>query len=346
MQKEKLNLVVVGCSGMGRRHIKSVSQQVRAKLYGICDIDASRVEKCAQEFHPETTTTNWRDYLTDPKVDAAVLVVPDQLHLEMTEAFLRAGKHVLCEKPMALTADECQKMMQAEKDTGLKLMVGQVSRYAPSFKKAKEIIDSGRIGELYFVESEYAHDYSISRGANDWRVSPERHAVIGGGCHAIDLLRWIAGDPTEVYALSNHKCLTDWPVDDCSIAVMKFPNNVNGKVLTSIGCKREYTMRSCFYGTKGTIICDNRSNYLTLFEDGEEPLGQHGKKYTIPQQIAVSISGHNTLAEIKAFTDSILDDTDLPISSMEGASTVAVCNAVVESCATGMPVKVKYPVVK
>ena len=346
MKKTTLNLVVIGCSGMAKRHIKSVTQQLRAKLYGICDIDESRVDACAKEFHPEKTSTDWHDFVNDPNVDGAILVVPDQLHMEMTETFMKAGKHVLCEKPMALTTEECEKMMQVEKDTGLKLMVGQVSRYAPAFKKAKEIIDSGRIGELYFVESEYAHDYSISPGANNWRVSPERHAVIGGGCHAIDLLRWIAGDPTEVYALSNHKCLTDWPVDDCSIAVMKFPNNVNGKVLTSIGCKREYTMRSCFYGTKGTIICDNRSNYLTLFEEGVEPLGQHQQKHTIPQMVAVSIAHHNTLAEVTSFVDSILDETELPISSMEGASTVAVCNAVVESCATGMPVKVKYPVVK
>lgn len=346
MNKEKLNLVVIGCSGMGKRHIKAVYENMRANLYGICDIDQSRVESAAALYHPEHTTNDWHDFVNDPNVDAAIIVMPDQLHLEMTETFLRAGKHVLCEKPMALTVAECEKMIQAEKETGLKLMVGQVSRYAPSFAKAKEIIDSGRIGELYFVESEYAHDYSVARGANDWRVSPERHAVIGGGCHAIDLLRWIAGDPTEVYALSNHKCLTDWPVDDCSIAVMKFPNDVNGKVLTSIGCKREYTMRSCFYGTKGTIICDNRSNYLTLFECGDEPLGQHGNRYNIPQMIPVNIAGHNVVAEIKAFVNSVLDETPLPISSMEGASTVAVCNAVVESCACGMPVKVKYPVIK
>ena len=343
---KKLNIVVIGCSGMAMRHIRSVAEEPMANLYGVCDILPDRVADAAEKYHAQHTTLDWHDFVNDPNVDAAVLVMPDQLHLEMTEAFLKAGKHVLCEKPMALTTEECEKMMQAEKDSGKKLMVGQVSRFTPAFRRAKEIIESGRIGELYYVESEYAHDYSGSPGAGNWRVTPERHAVIGGGCHAIDLLRWIAGDPTEVYALSNHKCLTDWPVDDCSIAVMKFPNNVNGKVFTSIGCKREYTMRSCFYGTKGTIVCDNRSNYLTLFECGEEPLAQHKQKHNIPQMVTVTIKHHNTTEEIKQFTQAILNDTPLAIPSSEGANTVAVCCAVVESCATGMPVKVKYPVVK
>ena len=161
MKKDIMNVVVIGCSGMGRRHIKAVYQEIRANLYGICDIDQSRVESAAALYHPEKTTNDWHDFVNDPNVDGAIIVMPDQLHLEMTDAFLRAGKHVLCEKPMALTTEECEKMMQAEKDTGKKLMVGQVSRYAPAFAKAKEIIDSGRIGELYFVESEYAKSPSI-----------------------------------------------------------------------------------------------------------------------------------------------------------------------------------------
>lgn len=345
MKKDIYNVAVIGCSGMGRLHIHAALANDHAKLYAICDPKTDRLEKCAEEFKPEIAVTDWHDLVKDPKVDIAVVVTPDQIHLEMTETFLKAGKQVLCEKPMALTMEECEKMMKAEKESGNKLMVGQVSRFTPAFALAKEIIDSGRIGELYFVESEYAHDYSVARGTDDWRVTPERHAVIGGGCHAIDLLRWIAGDPTEVYALANHKCLTDWPVDDCSIAVMKFPNNVNGKVLTSIGCKRNYTMRSCFYGTKGTIICDNKTSHLTLFECGE---GENEKvlgkaKYTIPQLIPVAIDNHNTVEELNMFIKALMNDEPVAISPMEGASTVAVCCAVVESCATGMPVKVRYP---
>ncbi len=341
MKKEIYNIAVVGLR-MGNFHMQSVKETESAHLYGICDTDEALLEEKKEEFSPEVATTDWHDFLNDPKLDAVILATPDQLHLEMTKAFLEAGKHVLCEKPMALTVAECEEMMKAEKNSDARLMVGQVSRFTPAFAKTKELIESGAIGELYFIESEYAHDYSKSRGANDWRVTPNRHAVIGGGCHAIDFLRWIAGDPTEVYALSSRKCLTDWPVDDCSIAVMKFPNGVNGKVLTSIGCKRNYTMRSCFYGTKGTIICDNTSDFMTLFNgEGENEDGR--AKFTIPQEIPVERNNHNTTKELEIFLTALKNDEPFAISPMEGASTVAVCAAVVESCATGLPAKVKYP---
>ncbi len=341
MKKEIYNIAVVGLR-MGHAHMKSVEETANAHLYGICDTDEAWLKEKTEEFSPDVATTDWHDFLNDPKVDAVIVATPDQLHLEMTKAFLEAGKHVMCEKPMALTVAECEEMMKAEKNSNARLMVGQVSRFAPAFAKAKELIEAGTIGELYFVESEYAHDYSKARGANDWRVTPERHAVIGGGCHAIDLLRWIAGNPTEVYALSSRKCLTDWPVDDCAIAVMKFPNGVNGKVLTSIGCKRNYTMRSCFYGTKGTIICDNTSDFMTLFNgEGQDEDGK--EKFTIPQTLPVKLANHNTTKELEIFLTALDNDEPFIISPMEGASTVAVCNAVVESCATGTPVKVKYP---
>ena len=188
---------------------------------------------------------------------------------------------------------------------------------------------------LYFVESEYAHNYGEhARGYDDWRVCPEREGFIGGGCHAVDLLRWIAGDPTEVYAHANHKCLTDWPVNDCTIAIYKFPDNVMGKVFVSIGCRRDYTMRSVFYGTKGTIICDNTSPTITLYE---------GEDYATPKTIPVEINNHNVTAEIDAFITSLIDGKDILVGSVEGANTVTVCCATVESAKIGKPVDIVYP---
>ena len=345
VKQKVFNIAVIGCK-IGEPHIKAIVQNPNANLYGVCDLNEELLARIVKENNPETYTTNWKDYLDDPKVEAVIVGTPDKLHLEMTAAFLRAGKDVMCEKPMALTVEECEEMMRVEKETGRRLMVGQVGRFCPAFKRAKKMIDEGMIGDLFFVESEYAHDYSHARGAGDWRVDPDRHAVIGGGCHAIDLLRWIAGDPTDVFALSNRKCLTDWPVDDCCIAVMKFPNGVNGKVLTSIGCKRDYTMRTVLYGTKGTIICDNTSNFLTYFA-GEENhpafLPIEKKSFTVPQKLSVSIAHHNMVGELKMFLDSLMSGEPFPISPMEGASTVAVCRAVVKSCATGQMEKVEYP---
>lgn len=205
--------------------------------------------------------------IADPAIDAVIIASPDQNHRQMILDSLNAGKHILCEKPLALTREDCGAIVEAVKKSDKKFMVGQICRYTPGFKQAKEIIESGAIGELTFVESEYAHDYSHIYAAGSWRSDPVRNGVVGGGCHAVDLLRWIAGDPEEVMAYGTHKTFADvTPYDDTHIAVLKFPNGVIGKVFVSISCKRDYTMRSVFYGTNGTIIVDNTSPTMTVFK--------------------------------------------------------------------------------
>lgn len=339
-----VKVCVIGCSGMGQHHMKGVINKDGAELYGICDIHKEAVDAVMEKLGHcgiKKAVTDYRELVNDPEVDAAIIVTPDQFHRQITIDFLNAGKAVLCEKPMALNLAECQEMLDAQKKVGGSLMIGQVCRCTPAFILAKQLVDEGRIGDLFFVESEYAHNYESSKGVDNWRMTPERHGFIGGACHAVDLLRWIAGDPTEVFAYANHKCLTDWPTDDCVIAVYKFPNDVKGKVFTSIGCCRAYTMRTVLYGTKGTIICDNTTPYIQLFENGDKIAGH--RRYSCPTQIPVSLNSHNINAEIDIFVDAVMKGEPMPISSLEGASTIAVCTATVESTKSGAPVQIKYP---
>ena len=339
MSEKILNIAVIGGSGLAQKHAEGIIKDPRANLYAICDIDPERASALAEKVGCTKVLTDYRDLVNDEALDAVVLVTPDQVHAEHTCAFLHAGKHVLCEKPMALSMEECEQMLKAEKEGTGRLMVGQIGRCTPAFALTKRLIAKGRIGELMFVESEYAHNYGKARGYKEWRLDPRRHIVIGGGCHAVDFLRWIAGDPEEVYAYSTHKVLTDWPTDDTTIAIMKFPGNIAGKVFVSSGCKRGYTMRSCFYGTKGTIICDNTSDHIQIFEDNED----EGRKYTKAANIPVEINNHNAFEEIKQFIDALITGNPMPISAVEGAHDVAVCAAIVEAAAKGHPIKVKYP---
>ena len=339
MSEKKFNVAVIGCGVIADFHLQGVLDKKECNLYAVCDnATDNRVEKRAKQYGAQVAVKDYRQLVEDPKVDIVIIATPDKTHMEMACAFLKAGKQVLLEKPMALTTEECDEMRRVEKETGNRLMVGQVVRYNPNFKRAKSMVDAGTIGDLVFVESEYAHDYMGSRGYDDWRVTPEREGMIGGGCHAVDFLRWVAGNPTEVFAYSTHKYLTDWPVNDTTIAVYKFPNEVIGKVFCSIGVKRDYTMRTCLYGTEGTIIFESRGKEIKLYQ-----VDKNGKYYTVPRIIPSQPAGHNMRAEISDFVDAIIEGRPNPISSVEGASTVAVCRATVESAKLGMPVQIVYP---
>ena len=337
--KKKFNVAMIGCGAIADSHLQGVLAKEECELYAVCDNAADgRLERRAAKYGAKLAVKDYRELVDDPNVDIAIVATPDYSHKEIACAFLRAGKQVLLEKPMALVAEDCEEMRRVEKETGNRLMVGQVVRYNPNFSKAKNLVDSGAIGELVFVESEYAHDYMKARGYDDWRVNPLREGMIGGGCHAVDFLRWVAGNPTEVFAYSTHKYLTDWPVNDTTIAVYKFPNDVIGKVFCSIGVKRDYTMRTCLYGTEGTIIFESRGTEMKLYQCDKK-----GGMYTIPRLLPCQPKGHNMTAEISDFVDAIIEGRPNPISSIEGASTVAVCRATVESAKTGKPVEIKYP---
>jgi len=339
MEKKLLNVGVIGLK-MGKRHALGVKKTAGACLFALCDINLERLNECAQELGVTHIFTDYREMLGDSALDAVIIASPDQLHCQMVIDALNAGKHILCEKPLALTREDCEAMIKAVEKSDRKFMVGQICRYTPGFKQAKEIIESGAIGELTFVESEYAHDYSRIYAEGTWRSDPARNGVIGGGCHAVDLLRWIAGDPEEVMAYGTHKTFANvTPYDDTHVAIMKFPNNVIGKVFVSVSCKRNYTMRSVFYGTKGTIIADNTSPNITVYKTDVFP----GKDTTsMPITVPVEVDNHNAAGEFKEFYDIIVNDKLVDTTIYEGANTVAACMAIVESACTGEKVKISY----
>ena len=341
---KKVRLGVIGTGSFCGCHFPGIEKAENAVAVACCDIDPEKVERRAKQFGIESTYTDYHELLAREDIDAVTLPLPDQVHKQVVIDALKAGKHVLCEKPMALSIEECKEMIKAAKESGKQLMVGQIGRHTPAFLKAKELLDQGAIGELFLVESEYAHDYSRAPGTNGWRKTPEREPIIGGGCHAVDLIRMLAGNPEEVFAYANNKSLTDWPIHDCSVAVMKFPSGVIGKVMNSHGCKRTYTMRSTLYGTKGTIIFDNTSPTLSLFQErftDAEPLGDMNQQL-LEIKIPVAINNHNFEGEVTEFCDCIAEGKPVPTDGVEGASTVAVCLAIVESFKTGEKVKVDY----
>lgn len=327
--ENKLKVGVISCSGMAEGHMRGVARNPEAELTAICDVDTEKMQAVAGRFPGVRQFTDYRELLkTD--VDIVIIVTPDQLHREMAIAALEAGKHVLCEKPLALTREDCHAILEAAEKSDKKFMVGQICRYTPGFVAAKELIDAGKIGELVFVESEYAHDYkSIYEAAKGtWRNDPLRNGVVGGGCHAIDLLRWVAGDALEVTAYANRKIMPNLPYDDNTIAILKFPNNVIGKVFVSVSCKRPYTMRSVFYGTKGTIVTDNTSDHFSWWHENEEGT-------LVEETVPVPVNNHNAAGEFAELCRIIREDLPVKTTALEGTKTVETALAIVRSADLG-----------
>jgi len=338
MSVKKLGTAVIALKE-GIRHIKAYKEHPETELLAICDPDRELLAQRKAEFNVPIAVTDYRELLKMPEIQLVSVASPDYYHAEQSIAAMRAGKHVLCEKPMTLDLQEAKDIIATVRQTGKIFMTGHPTRFTPAFMLAKKMIERGDIGELFMVESEYAHNYKHIGGKDNWRIDPRRDPFLGGACHAVDLIRWITGvDMDDVFAYANHKCLTDWPVNDAYMAVFKFTNGVIGKVMCSIGLVRGYTMRSVFYGTEGTIICDPLSDTMQVASRKNVVWDNFIPGFaTVP----VKIDNHNVAGEVASLVDTVLRGKPLKADAVEGAKTVAACVAAIESAKKGVNVKVE-----
>jgi len=212
---QPLNLAVIGCGLIGRKRGTALAKVADARLLYACDLDAARAADLAKLGPGATAATDYQVILADARVHAVIVSTLNASLAPITLAAVRAGKHVLVEKPGALNAAQLRTIRAAARQTGARVRLGYNHRYHPALQKARELVDSGALGPLLFMRARYGHggrkDYD-----REWRADP---ALSGGGelidqgVHLIDLAGWFLGDfPT----VSGHAATYFWDmkVDD------------------------------------------------------------------------------------------------------------------------------------
>ncbi len=329
----KLRAGVIGLR-MGAAHARAYANNPDAELVALCDTNEEALHRLAAETGARFVTTSAEELIQRDDLDVINVVTPDHFHAPLTIAALEAGRHVLCEKPMAPTWEECLRMVETADRLGLKLMIGQSCRYAAQYVAVRQALDAGDLGELFFVESEYWNNLEGVGGAGNWRNDPAvRHPFLGG-CHALDLTRFVGGTIVEVSAYANHLAFEDQPTDDCIVAQLVFESGALGRALVSSGCKCPGRTTLSAYGTAGTVLSGQvcRTASKPKSEWAYEPL-------PVPD-LPASIDG-----EVAAFVRAVQRDETPAPDGHDNLNTMAACFAVVESAARGgAPVKVAtYP---
>lgn len=204
------NVGIVGCGLIGRKRADALG---KARLIACADINEARAKAIAGG--EARTFSDWHELLALPEVDIVIVATLHDSLAEITLASIRAGKHVLVEKPAARNVAELAPLMTAAKQHGVKVHVGFNHRYHRAFRKARELFEAGALGELMFVRARYGHGGRLGYD-REWRADP---AVSGGGelidqgPHLIDLSRWFLGDFTEVQGFA-HTYYWRMPVED------------------------------------------------------------------------------------------------------------------------------------
>jgi predicted dehydrogenase len=342
--------IKIGIIGAGQivrvRHLPETQANPHAEVAAICDVVEARAKEMAQEYDCKAYF-DYRQLILDPEIDAVIVAATNTTHAEMTIAALKAGKHVLCEKPMATTLEEAQNMLAAAKMSGKQLMIAHNQRLEPAHIKARDVIQSGQLGRILSFTAIFGHpgsEYWAIDGENTWFYISEIAGlgVLGDlAVHKLDLLRFILDDDfTEATALIDTLAKT-FPsgelinVEDNAICILRTAKGAMGTVITSWTYQVEEN-KTTVYGEKGV---------LEIYADPDFPLIVHhdhetdeyyrlGKKSTNVEQVKSGI--------IDAFVDALHNETDVPIPGIEGYKALEALIACYHSAQTGKRVRIGY----
>lgn len=330
MKTYRVGIAGLGFAGMAQA--KAFAANPRTRLTAAWTRNTEKLRRVAAEMEIEHACEEFGG-LIEAGLDVLVVCTPDHLHTDYAAAGLEAGANVLCEKPLVTTLQDAQRLVGLVRDTGKVFMTGQCARFFARSKMARAVVEQQELGTIFFAESDYLHD--CAEFLRDWRVDPAapQNMVLGGGCHPIDLLRWLVGDVDEVYAVANKMAFARTnPIEhDCMLLSLKFKSGAIGKVLISIGCKRPYSMGLSLYGDRGTLVDEKLflSKIPGLSDFMPVPISEH------------THDGNDVFAQQAAHLVACLDEVKQPMADVyEGAKNVATCLAGVESINTGRPVKV------
>jgi predicted dehydrogenase len=252
-----INVGVVGL-GQGRAHARAFQTLDGSRVVAVCDLDRHLAERTAREFEVPRVYGKIEEFLADREVDLVVIATPDHLHGRHAIAALEAGQHVLSEIPMALTIEECQRIVSLTRASGLKYQMGNQVRYAHCLQDAKRLAARGDFGEIFYGEGEYLHnmeDVMSRHGDDHWRVNlmEPQTTLLGGGPHAIDTLRWLMGVRFVNAQALHAEQKTRWGTIHTTAALFKADNGAVAKVTVSYGMARPYCLYYSVYGTKGSF---------------------------------------------------------------------------------------------
>ncbi|HHV55439.1 MAG TPA: Gfo/Idh/MocA family oxidoreductase [Firmicutes bacterium] len=337
---------VVGCGVIGPLHAAGVAKGPFTRLVACCDIVAERAENLARQ-HGAKAYTSLEQVLDDPEVEAVSICTPSGMHPEMTIRALRAGKHVLTEKPMAIHLEDADAMIRTAEETGGQLAVIFQRRTQPVFRTIKAAMEEKVLGKPVLGDAymKYYRSPEYYRSA-DWRGTWQWDgggALMNQGIHIIDMLQWLMGPVESVYAHAG-TLVREIEVEDTAVAVLKFRNGAFGVIEGTTSVYPGVDHRIELHGEKGTIRVDGERIVEWRVEgpDGkpvsrlEGTTGEAGSPSPTSDPRAISADGH--WIQIQDLALAIRDGRPPLVPGREGRPALEIILGIYESSRTGREV--------
>jgi len=342
---------VIGAGEIGALRVDSLRDHPDTEVVAVADLDESRAARVARRAGARSVV-DWRSVLDDSEIDAVVISTPLPLHEEMAADALRAGKHVLIEKPLANTLEGCRRLVDLSASTGRVLAVGFNHRFYPSARFLKQVLDEGRLGEIDHVRAFGGHD-GLPSLKEEWMY--EYPAAGGGamwdvGIHVTDLVRYIAGELTEVYGVAGNRVWDLGQSEDNAMALFKGERNIPVLYQASWSEWAGYHWYVDVYGTQGMCRAYYAPMYNLLVTQSQPGGARKTQRKFYPELILrekfkgwQSTTGATFDDELVEFLKRVAGEASELASGWDGLRASEVALAVHKATATGEVVQLSAP---
>jgi len=334
-----VRIALIGAGVMGGSHSRRIKNIKELCITAVCDTDKEKADKLASE-NSCSAFTDHQVLLNSDVCDAVLIATPHYSHTVIGIDALKAGKHVLMEKPISVQKSDCERLIHAHTDKSLVFAAMFNQRTNPAYRKMKQLVDSGELGSLMRINWIITDWFRTQRyyDNGNWRATwgGEGGGVLLNQCpHQLDLLQWICGMPESVTAYCGIGKYHDIEVEDEVTAFLRYANGATGVFITSTG-EAPGTNRFELTGTKGKIVIENNKiNFIRNEVSCEKFLKESEKAFAMPDiwnvQIPVSGSGGQHEEILKNFADAILHGTEILAPAAEGIYSVELANAMLLS---------------
>lgn len=345
----KIRVGILGCGMITqKRHAPEYAENENTEIAGFYDNQEERATGLVLKYGGKVYLSV-EDMLGDPSIDAISVCLPNHLHAPVTIAALQAGKHVLCEKPMALTMEESGEMLEVAEKTGKVLMIGHNQRLLPAHRKAKEVLKEGQLGKPLFFQSNFKHsgpeNWSINHSRSTWFFSEaQAHFGVFGdlGSHKLDILRFLTDSEVDEIMTTAFTLDKRYPDDrlisleDTAMSLIRMKNGLNGSMNVSwcnYGSEDNSTVIYCERGVM-KIYGDFPEDMILQMKDGSKITYEVGGIATNSNQLRSGV--------IDEFAAAIKEGRKPLISGLDGYNTLAVIVAGLKSSSTRQWEKVEY----
>ncbi len=345
----KIKVGIIGVGNISGAHIQAYQKNPNVELYAFCDINEKQLNKRAKEFGISRTFTNKEDMLALPELDAVSVCTWNSAHAECAIAALEAGKHVLCEKPMATNAEDARRMKEAAEKSGKLLMIGFVRRFGNDCAVLQDFLNTGFFGDLYYAKATYLRRNGCPGGWFGEKARSGGGPLIDLGVHVIDLVRYLMGNPkpVSVYGATYQKLFdrrdlkdekeyvaaskTDhdiYDVEDLASALIRFDNGATLAVEASFSLNLKEDKGDIeLFGTKAGA---KLSPELEIFTE----TNGYMTNVTLEKPTALSFDGLFE-GEIDHFVDCVQNGAVCQAPAEDGIQLMRILDAIYESARTG-----------